>query len=67
MKVHIKVKGTQVKLPGKERKNEHAKRRAENSLRPHISRPCCDPTQYAEAGCYYKKKVRWKTLQIQKI
>ena len=23
--------------------------------------------QYAEAGCYYKKKVRWKTLQIQKI
>jgi hypothetical protein len=24
-------------------------------------------TQYAEAGCYYKKKVRWKTLQIQKI
>ena len=23
--------------------------------------------QYAEAGCYYKKKVRWKTLQIQKL
>ena len=23
--------------------------------------------QYAEAGCYYKKKVQWKTLQIQKI
>ena len=43
MKVHIKVKGPQVKLPVKERKNEHAKRRADNSLRPHISRPCCDP------------------------
>ena len=43
MKVKIKVKGTQVKLPVKERKNEHAKRRADNSLRPHISRPCCDP------------------------
>ena len=24
-------------------------------------------TQRAEAGCYYKKKVRWKTLRIQKI
>ena len=24
-------------------------------------------TQRAEAGCYYKKKVRSKTLQIQKI
>ena len=24
-------------------------------------------TQRAEAGCYCKKKVRWKTLQIQKI
>ena len=24
-------------------------------------------SQRAEAGCYYKKKVRWKTLQIQKI
>ena len=24
-------------------------------------------TQRAEAGCYYKKKVQWKTLQIQKI
>jgi hypothetical protein len=23
--------------------------------------------QCAEAGCYYKKKVRWKTLQNQKI
>ena len=47
MKVRIKVKGTQVKLPVKERKNEHAKRRADNSLRPHISRPCCDPrTEY---------------------
>jgi len=22
---------------------------------------------HAEAGCYYKKKVRYKTLQIQKI
>ena len=43
MKVRIKVKGTQVKLPVKERKNEHAKRRVDNSLRPHISRPCCDP------------------------
>ena len=26
--------------------------------------PC---TQYAEVGCYYQKKVRWKNLQIQKI
>ena len=24
-------------------------------------------TQYAEAGCYYKKKVRWKILQFQKM
>ena len=24
-------------------------------------------TQRAEAGCYYKKKYQWKTLQIQKI
>ena len=24
-------------------------------------------TQRAEAGCYCKKKIRWKTLQIQKI
>ena len=23
--------------------------------------------QYAEAGCYYKKKVCWKVLQIQEI
>ena len=28
---------------------------------------CVSISQYAEAGCYYKKKVRWKTLENQKI
>ena len=32
----------------------------------HLAAHFC-PAQHAEAGCYYKKKVRWKTLQIQKI
>ena len=38
MKVHIKEK-----LPVKDKKNKDAKRMADKSLRPHISRPCCDP------------------------